>query len=748
MKKIFSTILVFIFLFSFLMPQEVFAREAKTDYQAYIVKFADKDEITKMHFYSQEEGYQIMNKVSPDRQIEYLEPDYPMFASLETDDPEYSRQWAFPHINVPSAWDETTGDDITIAVLDSGVDLDHPDLEGNLWSNDDEIAGNGIDDDSNGYIDDVLGWDFVDDDNDPNPDLSEYDTYVNTNNYQTWYSGVNHGTVVAGQVAAIGNNTTGIVGVAFDANIMAIRTLNSLGVGSTSSVAQGIDFAVAMGADIVNLSFTGNDTNATLQNSLQNAADKGVLIVAAAGNNDKNLNDTPVYPACSDTGDDNIVLGVASVDDDNQKPSWSNYGDDCIDIAAPGTNIYSTVVYNTEKSLSDYYSSGWYGTSVSAPLVSGVAALVKAKFPTATNSEIMETIIDHAVSLDGNNPDYVGQLGGLIDAHQSLGVQEIVSIAPSLLVAGAGYGGGPQVRIFDRGGNLSSQFFAFAEDFRGGVNVAFGDLDQDDQFEVIAGAGQGGGPQVRVFDQDGNLLSQFFAYDESFRGGVNVALGNVDQDDQNEIITGAGNGGGPQVRVFDTEGNLENQFFAYGENFRGGVYVNTGDLDGDGTDEILTGTGNGGGPQVRTFDSYGNAVFTPGFFAYAEHFRGGVLVSAGDLNGDGLDEIVTGTGVSGGPHVRTFDRFGNAVFTPGFFAYAEHFRGGVLVSVGDLDGDGTEEIITGTGYGGGPHVRTFDRYGNAVFTPGFFAFAENFRGGVNVASSPGITTTTYQYGLD
>jgi hypothetical protein len=173
------------------------------------------------------------------------------------------------------------------------------------------------------------------------------------------------------------------------------------------------------------------------------------------------------------------------------------------------------------------------------------------------------------------------------------------------------------------------------------------------------------------------------------------------------------------------------------------VYVAVGDLNGDGRGEIVTGTGTGSGPHVRTFDRFGKSVFSPGFFAYADHVRNGVYVACGDLDGNGRDEIITGTGKGSGPHVRTFNYIGNAVFTPGFFPYNSAFRGGVRVGVGDLDGNGREEILTVPGIGGGPQVRVFDRYGRASVTNGFFAFEKSFSGGSFVAGGD-----TNQDGLD
>jgi len=157
------------------------------------------------------------------------------------------------------------------------------------------------------------------------------------------------------------------------------------------------------------------------------------------------------------------------------------------------------------------------------------------------------------------------------------------------IVTGTENGGGPHVRVFNQDGVLINPgFFAYDTAFRGGVNVAIGDLNGDDVNEIIAGAGVGGGPHVRVFNKDGRVINPgFFAYDPAFRGGVNVAAGDVDGDGIDDIVTGPGSGGGPHVRVFDRDGNMRSQFFAFDATGTDGIEIAAADLDGDGKAEVI-----------------------------------------------------------------------------------------------------------------------------------------------------------------
>ena len=189
-----------------------------------------------------------------------------------------------------------------------------------------------------------------------------------------------------------------------------------------------------------------------------------------------------------------------------------------------------------------------------------------------------------------------------------------------------------------RGGKVLWTIQPFAAGFKGRIAINIGDINGDGQPEIIIGAGPGGGPQVRVYDFNGRPLLNFFAYDKNFRGGVNVAAGDINGDGRAEIITGAGPGGGPHVRYFNNKGELVDQFFAYDKNFRGGVNVAAGDINGDGRAEIITGAGPGGGPQVRIFSGAGRALSS--FFAYDQNFRGGI--SVGFSKESGNPEIAVG----------------------------------------------------------------------------------------------------------
>jgi FG-GAP-like repeat/FG-GAP repeat len=265
------------------------------------------------------------------------------------------------------------------------------------------------------------------------------------------------------------------------------------------------------------------------------------------------------------------------------------------------------------------------------------------------------------------------------------------------------------------------------------VRVATGDVNGDGLADIITGAGPGAGPHVKVFDgSTGAELSSFFAYDAQFSGGVFVAAGDLDGDNFADIITGAGAGGGPHVKVFDGKTGTEvSSFNAYTPSFLGGVQVAAGDVNGDGFADIITGSGAGAGPHVKVFDGVSGAELKS-FFAYGG-FLGGVNVAAGDLDGDSFADIITGVANGGAPHVKVFSgQTGSELQS--FIAYSFSIDAGVTVAAGDINGDGKVEIITGAGAGAGSHVKVFNGQTGAELQS-FFAFGRGFTGGVFVAAN-------------
>ncbi len=263
-----------------------------------------------------------------DPDVEYVEPNYYRYATATTpDDTFFSDLWGLNNagdtdIDAPEAWDITQGNsNVVVAVLDSGVDYNHPDLFNNMWTNSGEIAGNGLDDDGNGKIDDVRGWDFVDDDNDP-------------------IDSDDHGTHVAGTIAAVGNNGTGITGVSWSAQIMPLRFLDAFGSGSVADAIEAIDYAIDKGANIINASYGSYTFSTAERDAIVRARDAGILFVAAAGNDSWNNDSlTKHYPSSYDL--DNIIA-VAATDQNDNLASFSNFGATSVDVAAPGTNIFSS----------------------------------------------------------------------------------------------------------------------------------------------------------------------------------------------------------------------------------------------------------------------------------------------------------------------------------------------------------------------------------------------------------------------
>jgi len=661
-----------------------------------------------------------------------------VFAIFTPNDDLFLKQDYLKKIRAQEAWEFSSGSGVVIAVLDAGIDVNHPDLKNNIWINPGEIPFDNIDNDNNGYIDDARGWDFVDYDNDPSPDFHK-DCLIEGNCSEI---GLYHGTIIAGVAAAEGNNDEGIIGLAYGAKIMPIKVLDDDGAGNMRSVIEGINYAINKKADIINLSLVGTVRSDILDRILKKAHDKGIVIVAASGNDDEtysgfDLNKEPLYPVCD--GSDNIVIGVGALDVGGNKSNVSNYGSSCIDVSTIGENFYSTIFYDSNNELfKDAYSGWWSGTSVATALVSGTAALIKSIDPQATNVEIENIITNNVNPFDNLDTLYQGKMGsGSLDAYLAVkSLADQVGTRPqepvinkTYLMASPDGNMDPAISFY----NLTDDNFyiknmlAYNKNLRSGINSSSGDLTGDGVSEIVTGVGVTGGPHVRVFDQLGRVVSQFFAYDKNFRGGVNVAVGQIVDNHSSEIVAGIGPGEKPYVRVFDVDGNLIFEFLAYGENFRGGVKVATGDIDGDGVDEIITGAGKTGGPHVRVFDRFGRVKSQ--FFAYDKDFRGGVNITIGDVDGDGIDEIITGAGAGGGSEIKIFDMAGE--IKNSFFAYENEFLGEVKIATGDINNDDKDEIIVAPGIGGGSTVKMFNESGDLLDSLNIFN--KDFQEGVNIA---------------
>lgn len=273
--------------------------------------------------------------------------------------------------SIVDAWKVTKGDGSQngplIAIIDSGADLDHPDLVGNLWTNPGEIAGDGIDNDGNGVIDDIHGYDGGDDDGSPD-------------------DGVGHGTHVAGTVGAVGNNGVGVTGVNQQARLM-ICKIDSGGRITTDGAIRAVLYASKMGADITNNSWGGSRLNQATQDAY---AASPALHIAAAGNNGANTDRSPFYPMGFDIPN---MIAVGATDHNDAKASFSNYGATSVDVTAPGKDILST------KNGGGYHLLS--GTSMASPFVAGVAGLIASAYPDASHAEIKDRLINGSDSIPG-----------------------------------------------------------------------------------------------------------------------------------------------------------------------------------------------------------------------------------------------------------------------------------------------------------------------------------------------------------
>jgi serine protease len=338
-----------------------------------------------------------VNRLSADQNIEYVEKLSVPRLNYEPDDPAFVNQWHLTHTHADDAWDIVRGDTTRhsiIAVVDAGVNYDHPDLEANIWVNPGEDLNqngrfdqsdlNGLDDDSNGFIDDLVGWDWGTFDNNPMEEPSSP-----------------HGTIVAGCVSEVTDNGVWGSAVGFSARMMCVKVFNA---GALHNVMQGMLWSAENGAFIINISWGTPVYSPTEQNVINALWESGVLIVASAG---AESSEFPIYPAAYDH-----VIAVAATDETDHLTSFSGYGS-WIDLCAPGTNILTT---ETHTSFANYS-----GTSFSAAMVSGLAGLIWAWHPALTNEEIENLIKSTTDPIDSLNPGRIGQIGtGRMNAYRWL----------------------------------------------------------------------------------------------------------------------------------------------------------------------------------------------------------------------------------------------------------------------------------------------------------------------------------------
>lgn len=338
--------------------------------------------------------------------VAIVEPNYIYHASKTSNDPDLGKTWGIQNtgaadsagtiglagidIGAEGAWDFTTGSkNVVIAVIDTGIDFSHPDLAPQAWTNKKELNGKpGIDDDGNGYVDDVHGYDFANNKGDSTDDNE-------------------HGTHCAGTIGAKGNDGKGVTGVNWDVSLMAVKFLDKQGSGSLANAIKAIDYARKMGAKITSNSWSGGAASDLLRKAIEATDKAGMLFIAAAGNEANDNDTTPTYPSTYAVPN---VISVAAIDNRGRLASFSNYGIKTVHIAAPGVNVVSTIPGGGYDSFS--------GTSMATPHVAGVAGLMLANNPNLTAAEVKKQMLDSARPLYTLKKRVI--TGGMVSAYHAL----------------------------------------------------------------------------------------------------------------------------------------------------------------------------------------------------------------------------------------------------------------------------------------------------------------------------------------
>jgi subtilisin family serine protease len=382
-------------------------------------------------------------------------PDRPVYPDLIPNDPLYHLQWHLPKIHAPAGWSVTTGLSSTIiAIIDAGIDTTHPDLAAKVWNN----PSPGSDP---SYPNDLHGWNFVENNNDvdPVPMLGQSNSVVS------------HGTLVAGTAAAVTNDDYGCAGVDWQAKLMPLKIFDNNGNGTVANVVLAMDYAIAHGAKIINMSLGGSWTTAYTP-AIEAAYNAGIVVVCAAGNQSQGLSDdqsTWESPVCNDGPNplqDNMILGVGATDQQDRLAYYSNYdtstGHHFVDLCAPGNAIYGPLFYEAGFPGFETWWGTDTGTSFSSPQVAGAAGLLLAQNPTWTPAQVYAQLKATTDNIDAVNPGYVGETGGRLNIARALGV-----VAPPLAVSNLQAENSPN----SLGGSITLTWLKSGDDGSGANNV-------------------------------------------------------------------------------------------------------------------------------------------------------------------------------------------------------------------------------------------------------------------------------------
>lgn len=474
--------------------------------------------------------------------------------ALQPNDPLWKEDNAVDLLHLPEVWEKTQGSrEVVVAVIDTGIDMTNPEISENIWSNPMEQF-DGADNDNDGNIDDLNGWNFVENNGNVRPRATATSTTK---------IGMNHGTVVAGIIGAQGNNFLGGAGVAWRVKIMPLKILNEHGDGDSDLAVKAIDYAIKHKADIINLSFVGPTPSLNFIQAIRRAYRAGITVIAAAGNAPEhgvgvNLNMFPQYPVCFDDPlkEENWVIGVAALGANGLLGAFSNHGSKCVDIAAPGYKIPSTLFFEPAHNAPDVFGGAWSGTSVAAPFVTGVAVLIKSIQPAWGPDEIRKALIETSDPIPGNDTLAAGR--GSVNALKAVDYALHGGASGSRsAVAGIVYTKQGATLITYDETLKETRRILIARGKVAGASALVADVDGSGATPFVVAYTDAKGPLIKILQQDGTLIKEVRPFGR-VRGAVHIAVADVDRDGASEIIAAVDNV--PTIIILRGDGSVQTKY--------------------------------------------------------------------------------------------------------------------------------------------------------------------------------------------